>query len=103
MDHLVFKGNLLRERQIIIYYNCYLPLNLDLNPLKSSLFIWFTGHFLQNIWNARLEKKQVQLFTIRADLEARASILSETRFLNEAVLIREMIQHCFQVLNMYYY
>ena len=78
--------------------NQNLHLNLDLEPSEEFSFIWFTGHFLQNIWKARLEKKQVQLFTIRADLEARASILSETRFSNEAVLIREMIQHCFQVM-----
>ena len=54
--------------------NQILHLNLDLEPSEEFSFIWFTGHFLQNIWKARLEKKQVQLFTIRADLEARASI-----------------------------
>ena len=76
--------------------NQILHLNLDLEPSEEFSFIWFISHFLLNIWNARLEKKQVQLFRIRADLEARASILSETRYCNEAVLVKEMIEECFQ-------
>ena len=78
--------------------NQILHLNMDLEPSEELSVAWMTGNFLYNIWNARLDKKQVRQYTIRADLEARASILSETRFSDETVLIREMIHHCFDSL-----
>ena len=78
--------------------NQILHLNMDLEPSEEFSVAWMTGNFLYNIWKARLDKKQVRQYTIRADLEARASILSETRFSDETVLIREMIHHCFDSL-----
>ena len=40
--------------------NQTLHLNLDLEPPEEFSLIWFISHFLQNVWKARLEKKQVQ-------------------------------------------
>ena len=70
-----------------------LTLNFDAEESKELFLTWFTGQFLQNIWSARTQKKQPQLFTIRADLEAKTNLLRETRFLNVCVQIEEMIQN----------
>ena len=64
-------------------------------PQEDFPLVWFTGFYLHNIWDARSQKKQPQLFSIRADLEARVSSLRETRLTNEAILIGTMIENCF--------
>ena len=75
--------------------NQVLTLGFDTSPGEELPLVWFTGFFLQNIWSARIQKKQPQLFSIRADLEARASILRETRHRDAAIIIREMSDLCF--------
>ena len=70
-----------------------LTLNFDAEESKELSLTWFTGQFLQNIWSARTKKKQPQLYTIRADLEAKISLLRETRFQNVCLQIEEMIQN----------
>ena len=92
---------------LLTYMSSYVPglstnqllhLNLDLEPSEEFSVVWFLGigYFLLNLWTARTDKKQIRLYAIRADLEARASLLSETRFQNEAVLVKEMIEICFE-------
>ena len=73
-----------------------LTLSYTLEPHEEFPLVWMTCSYLQNIWQARVQKKQPQLFNIRADLESRVSILRETRLRNEAVLIGEMIMLCFE-------
>ena len=70
-----------------------LTLNFDAEESKELSLTWFTGQFLQNIWSTRTKKKQPQLYTIRADLEAKISLLRETRFQNVCLQIEEMIQN----------
>ena len=53
------------------------------------------GNFFELVWNNRLEKKQVRLYTIRADLEARASLLRETRHSTDLEIISELLQTYF--------
>ena len=57
-----------------------LILNFDLEESDQFPCVWFASHLLYNIWNCRAEKKRVRILTIRADLEARANLLRETRF-----------------------
>ena len=75
--------------------NQVLTLGFDTSTGEELPLVWFTGFFLQNIWSARIQKKQPQLFSIRADLEARASILRETRHRDAAIVIGEMSDLCF--------
>ena len=58
--------------------------------------VWLIGHFLSLLWACRVAKKAVRLFVIRSDLEARASLLSETRFNNCGMRIRNLIEFCFR-------
>ena len=68
-------------------------LYFDAKETKDLSLTWFTGQFLQNVWSTSTQKKQPQRFMIRADLEAKTSLLRETRFQNVCVLIEEMIQN----------
>ena len=109
LQHAFFKCSFNRDAGTLLL-NCldsYMPglsttqilhLNFELEPSKEFPVVWLTGSFLQNIWSARVEKKQARLYSIRADLEARASLLRETRFKNEAILITEMLELCFNAL-----
>jgi hypothetical protein len=72
-----------------------LLLNLDIEEADEFPVVWLIGHFLFNIWSSRLAKKRIRLYMIRADLEARASLLSETRFKNYGLKIGDLIQLCF--------
>ena len=46
---------------------------------------------LKYIWDARVEKKQVQTFKMRAEAEARVTILSKTRYHESGNMIIEML------------
>ena len=46
---------------------------------------------LKYIWDARVEKKQVRTFQMRAEVEARISILRRTRYCKSGDLMLEMI------------
>jgi hypothetical protein len=81
--------------------NQVFTLSCDTSPGQEVPLVWFTGFFLQNIWSARIQKKQSQLFSIRADLEAGASILRETRHRDAAIFIREMSEICFNGIIQY--
>ena len=72
-----------------------LLLALDVDASLEFPVVWVISNFLSNIWNFRSEKKQVRLYKIRADLESRASLLRETRYLNEGQIILEMLQSIF--------
>ena len=73
-----------------------LLLDLDLEDKDDEHpAVWLIGHFLSLLWASRIAKKAVRLYTIRSDLEARASLLSETKFNNCGLKIRNLIQLCF--------
>ena len=78
--------------------NQVLRLELDGVATKELPLVLMIGHTLESIWSRRMKKIQIQPFLIRSDLEARASLLRETRFSNVAVLLMEIIQLCFQVI-----
>ena len=57
--------------------NMILLLDLDIEAADDEHpVVRLIGHFLSNIWASRISKKAVRLYTIRADLEARASLVS---------------------------
>ena len=69
-----------------------LLLDLELDDANEFPVIWMVGNFLELVWSSRIEKRQVRLYTIRADLEARASLLRETRHSTNLEIITEMLQ-----------
>ena len=47
---------------------------------------------LKYIWDARVEKKQVRTFKMRAEIEARISILRRTRYSKSGEIMLEMMK-----------
>ena len=76
------------SRQILL-------LDLNLDATYEFSVVWMIGNFFELVWKNRLEKKQVRLYTIRADLEARASLLRETRHSTDLEIISELLQTYF--------
>ena len=71
---------------------------LDIEPEAADdehPAVWLVGHYLSSIWASRVAKKAIRLYSIRTDLEARASLLSETRFNNCGAKTKNLIQLCF--------
>ena len=58
--------------------------------------VWLISNFLNIIWINRVEKKRVQLFQTRAELEARTTLLRETRFSEYISKILNLIQVAFE-------
>ena len=55
--------------------------------------VWLIAHTLLFMWGVRAEGKVVNQFSTRATLERRVSLLRETRFSNEATLIKELVEN----------
>ena len=53
--------------------------------------VWFMAVSWMNIWESRRQGKRPELFRIRADLEAKVSLLRKTRYLEPAEEISQMI------------
>ena len=68
-----------------------LVLGFESEPDEELPVVWFVGHFLKMVWQARSDKKSIQPYEIRAELEARATILRKTRYFQSEIRIREMI------------
>ena len=72
-----------------------LTLSLDVDLTDEFPCVWLISHTLFFIWSSRVEKKLIRLFQIRADLEARASLLRETRVEENTAKIENLIKLCF--------
>ena len=73
------------EAAVLLDLGCVLPEEENL----AALCILTTG--LKYIWEARVARKLVTRFRMRAEIEARVSILRKTRFQNSAQLVTELI------------
>ena len=73
------------ESAVLLDFRCSLP--DDENLAVQTILI--TG--LKYIWETRLAKKVVTKFRMRAEIEARVSILRRTRFVDSAIVIAELI------------
>ena len=68
-----------------------LTLNFQVEEDLELPMVWLTTNILMNMWDCRKEKKRCDLFLVRADLEARVSLLRESRFKEASVSISHML------------
>ena len=73
------------EAAVLLDFECTLPEEENL----AVQCILITG--LKYIWEARLAKKVVTKYRMRAEIEARVSILRKTRFQSSAMLVADLI------------
>ena len=56
-----------------------LRINFESSEELNFPIVWFIGSFLSTLWQIRQENKRVELFKIRAELEAQVNLLRESR------------------------
>ena len=64
---------------------------VGLSDSQELPLVFFSTAFLLEIWNRRLKKMKITLYEIRSTLEARCSLLRETRFQNLHECLGEII------------
>ena len=68
-----------------------LTLHFDVDEEMELPLVWLTCNVLHKIWDFRKEKKKCDLVRVRADLEAKVSLLRETRHKESAKTISKML------------
>ena len=69
-----------------------LHLGADLPPEDELAALYMVATGLKHIWEARQSKKQTTLFQVRAELEAKISLLRRTRYPEPGQKIQEMLE-----------
>ena len=72
-----------------------LRLELDIDEEVRLPLVWLVATVFSAVWQLRLEKKQVQLFEVRAELEAKINLLRETRYSGSAIKLDELVENFF--------
>ena len=54
--------------------------------------VWVTAQTLLYIWGVRLSGRVVDLMVTRTLLETKINLLRETRFINEHIIIKEILE-----------
>ena len=73
------------ERAVLLDFQCQLSIEESL----ATQCILVTG--MKYIWETRMSRKVVNLFRMRAEIEAKISILRKSRYCNSAVLMENLI------------
>ena len=72
-------------------HNNLLNLQFTLEDSHEYPTVWFLAVAWSSIWESRRLGKRPELYRVRADLEAKVSLLRETRFSDSAEIISTMI------------
>ena len=68
-----------------------LELEEDLEDVEILATVYILATGLKYIWSVRVEKKQVVLFKMRAEIEAKISIIRKTRYSEAGDLMAQML------------
>ena len=61
--------------------------DFDVQEDSQLPLVWLIATVASEIWKLRIDKSKVQLYEVRAQMEAKINILRETRFSSSAVLL----------------
>ena len=68
-----------------------LRLELDVDDDMEHPLVWMLATVLQAVWSLRVAKSKIQLYDIRAQLEAKINLLRETRYSNSAPILDQLV------------
>ena len=83
--------SLIRQHDPSISASKLLKLDFTCSDSAEMPLVWITAQTLLYIWGVRKDGKIVSLATTRAKLESKISLLRETRYSNQQVLMAEYI------------
>ena len=66
-------------------------LNLDLEVDVAPAAVFLIATVLSQVWTSRKEKKKCQLYLIRAELEARTTLLRKSRYSRIGEILEEIL------------
>ena len=64
---------------------------MEITPSNELPVVWFLAVAWMNIWSTRKSTRRLEYYKVRADLEAKVSLLRETRFSIAAARVGEFI------------
>ena len=73
-----------------------LRLEFDVAEEMELPLVWLVGTVGQAVWKLRADKSRVNLYEIRSQLEAKISLLRETRFESSAIILDQLVVDNFQ-------
>merc|ERR1711947_16799 len=65
---------------------------VDLTETQELPLVFFSTAFLLEVWNRRVKKGRIGIYDIRSTLEARCSLLRETRYQNCYECVMELVK-----------
>ena len=68
-----------------------LRLELNVEEELELPLVWFVASVFLIVWNLRTTKSRVQLYEVRAQLEAKVNLLRETRHSNSATILDQLV------------
>ena len=68
-----------------------LSLSHDLSDEDQLATVCLLATGLKYIWESRVEKKPIMVYKMRAEIEAKISILRRTKYLSSAIKMLEMM------------
>ena len=68
-----------------------IKLEFETSGATEMPLVWLTAHALLYIWGMRLNGKTASLILTRANLESKISLLRETRYSNEHLMLEEIL------------
>ena len=72
-----------------------LRLELKVGEDLELPLVWLLATVFLSIWKLRVERSRVQLYEVRAQLEAKINLLRETRFRNATNLLDQFVDNYF--------
>ena len=72
-----------------------LRLEIDVEEDLELPLVCLTATVLLAIWKLRVDKSRVQLYEVRAQLEARFNLLRETRYTQSASILDQLVDNYF--------
>ena len=70
-----------------------LEINVE-EDLELAL-VWLMASVLLSVWKLRVDKSRIQLYQVRAQLEANINLLRETRFSDKAIILDQLVASYF--------
>ena len=72
-----------------------LRLEINVEEDLELPLVWLMASVFLSVWKLRVDKARIQLYQVRAQMEANINLLRETRFSNEAVLLDQLVARYF--------
>jgi hypothetical protein len=70
-------------------------LEFDTEEEMELPMVWILATVFQAIWKLRVDKSRVQLYDVRAQLEARINLMRETRYSCSATRLDQIVANFF--------